>query len=703
MSYLVTPMTLHSLARSTASGVLLVLGVNADASQASPAELREAAVLEAGTLEAGTLEEVVVTALPLRSSPLETAQPVSVLAGEALLRRRDGSLGETLAQTPGVTASAFGPLASRPVLRGQGGLRVQTYQDSADTLDVAALSDDHAVTLDPLVARSIEVLRGPAALMFGNSAAAGAVNVVTARLPMEKLPNPLAGSVELRGNAPHDDARAAAAFGWKIDEAWQLTADAFRARSEDLAIPGYAWSATLREAKRLEGEPVDETRDRLPNSAGASDGANLGLGWIGEQAAIAAAISRHDMNYGLPGPGEEEGEPSDIRLDLRQQRGDIAAQWRFVDGPFDLLRLRGSRNDYQHVELEGDEIGTRYGQKGDEWRVTLERGEQSAASRGVIGLQWRHLEFDAEGEEAFLPPTDTRNLGGFFFEEFAIGRIVLEAGARLERQRISLLGVSEQAAGYDDTALNGSVAMRWQLSESVAWTAQVNSSERHPTATELYAQGPHLAVRRFELGDEALGKEKGLGVDLAVKWSIGAWRAEVSAFATDYDDYIVASPTADEEDGLPVVRFAAGEASFRGGEMTLSNPNLLELGRGQLGVEVFGDYVRARDDTGAPLPQIPPLRLGGSMGWDDGVWRVALESVWHDTQSRVAANESATEGYTLLGVDLSWRRRTAETTAVWFLRGSNLLDAEARRHVSPLKDFAPLRARSVSAGVRFDF
>lgn len=693
MSYLVTLITRRSLTCRTSCVALLVLGLNAHASSGSAADV----------LEEDVLEEVVVTALPLRSSPLETAQPVSVLAGEALLRRRDGSLGETLAQTPGVTASAFGPLASRPVLRGQGGLRVQTYQDSADTLDVAALSDDHAVTLDPLVARSVEVLRGPAALMFGNSAAAGAVNVVTARLPTEKLPRPLAGSVELRGNAPHDDARAAAAVGWKIDDAWQLTADAFRSRSEDLVIPGYAWSATLREAQRLAGEPVDEARDRLPNSAGESDGANLGLGWIGEQGSLAAAVSRHDMTYGLPGPGEEEGEPSDIRLDLRQQRLDIAAQWRFTDGPFASLRLRGSRNDYRHVELEGDEIGTTYGQLGDEWRVMLERGERSAASRGVIGLQWRRLDFDADGEEAFLPPSQSQNLGGFLFEEYAIGSFVMEAGARLERQRISLLGISERAADYDDTALSGSVALRWQLAESLAWTLQVNSSERHPTPTELYAQGPHLAVRRYEIGDDALGKEKGLGADLAVRWSIGAWRAEVSAFATDYDDYIVASPTADEEDGLPVVRFAAGEASFRGGELTLSNPNVLGFGRGRIGVELFGDYVRARDDAGAPLPQIPPLRFGGNIGWDDGIWRVALESVWHDTQSRVAANESSTEGYTLLGIDLSWRRRGAETTAVWFLRGSNLLDAEARRHVSPLKDFAPLRARSVSAGVRFDF
>jgi len=649
------------------------------------------------------LEEVIVTALPIRSTVLDSTQPVAVLSGERLLRQREVSLGETLARMPGVTASAFGPIASRPVLRGQGGLRVQTYQDSADTLDVAALSDDHAVTVDPLVARSIEVLRGPAALMFGNSAAAGAVNIVTARIPIEPQTERTSGALEIQANTLRDDVRGGAALTWRINDALQLSADGHRARSADLHIPGYAWSAALREAQGLQNEPVDESRDRLPNSDGSSEGANLGIGWLGARSAFGVAVSRSDMNYGLPGPGEEEGEPSDIRLDLQQTRVDFAGEWRPAAGPFQSVRLRGSSNDYAHLELEDDDVGTRYAQRGEEWRLTAEHGvDRSKKWRGALGLQWRNLDFDAEGDEAFLPASLTRNLGIFAFQELNLDRWTLDGGVRLEQQRIDSSAVNETA--YDELARSGSFGLRWRWHPAVTGTLQLNFFERHPTTTELLADGPHLAVRRYEIGDLDLGKERGRNIDLGLKLSGGLWRAEISAFAADYDDYIVAAPTDEEEDELPVVRFTAQQATFRGGEFSVNGSSIARLGRGSLGIEFFGDYVRARDVDGDPLPQIPPLRLGSGLSWDDSQWRIGVEAVWHDRQSRVAENERSTAGYTLIGFDIGYRHPFGSgARSLWFLRGSNLLDAEARRHVSPLKDFAPLRGRSVSAGFRLDF
>lgn len=648
------------------------------------------------------LQEVVITALPVRATELETAQPVSVLTGEALSRQLQASLGETLVRTPGVSASAFGPVSSRPILRGQGGLRVQTYQDSADTLDVGALSDDHAVTIDPMVARSIEVLRGPAALMFGNSAAAGAVNVVTTRLPVDPLPQPVSGSLELRGNSPRDDVRGAAAVNWRISETWQLTADGHRARQDDLSIPGYAWSNALRAVRTLEDRPIDESRDRLLNSNGRSDGANLGLGWLASRGSMGVAVSRHGMNYGLPGPGEEEGEPADVRLDLQQDRIDFAGEWRPLSGPFQRLRLRGSRNDYQHFELEEDDIGTSYIQRGDEWRFIAEHGDERPGGwRGALGVQWRNLDFDAQGDEAFLPASVTRNLGVFLFQEYEMGAWTLEAGGRAEWQKLTLLESTDEK--YDALANSGSLALRWRWRPSAIWALQFNTFERHPTTTELYADGPHLAVRRYEIGDPDLGKERGRGIDFGLKLAGSLWQATLSIFATDYDDYIVPAPTSEEEDDLPVLRFTAGQAAFRGGEFSVNTSSIGRLGRGEVGIEFFGDFVRARDGNGDPLPQVPPLRLGSGISWDDGLWRVGLEGIWHDGQRRVAENELATDGYTLIGLDVGFRQKIGSTQSLWFLRGTNLLDAQARRHVSPLKDFAPLRGRSLSAGFRLDF
>lgn len=685
---------------------------------------------QAEGLSADGLNEVVITALPIRNTALETAQPVLVVDGEDLVRQRALSLGETLANQPGVSESAFGPIASRPILRGQGGLRVQTYQDLGDTLDVGALSDDHAVTLDPLLAERVEIIRGPAALMFGNSAAAGAVNVVTRRLPSSVQDERIRGSIEARA----DDASGAKIFGGELGVAvgsgWQLHLDAFSADSDSIDIPGFAWSDALRQELAAEGEPVDESRDRLPNSDGQSEGGSIGLAWVGDQARLGFSLSRHDMNYGLPGPGEEEGEPSDIRLDLGQDRLDLEGEWRFTRGPFDLLRLRGTRNDYEHLELEGDEIGTRYAQVGDEWRLALEHGGNADSRwRGTLGLQWRRVDFDAEGEEAFLPPSVTRNLGGFVFQEVDIGALTLEAGGRLEQQRITPHATSANLPSYDESAFSASLAALWRWQDGVISSLQITASERHPTATELYADGPHLAVRRIEIGDPNLGTERGLTVDLGLRFARGGWQSELSIFVSDYDDYIVAQPVPDLDDdearatgnslrmqaqrarpqgggdkeGLSVIRFEARDAKFRGAEFRVSYPQLMRLNGGRLGIDFFGDHVRARGAGGEPLPQIPPQRLGAGIIWEGDRWQWGMDAIWHDAQTRIADNELPTDGFTLLGMDASYRQAIGNAEALWFLRATNLLDEEARRHASPLKDYAPLRGRSLSAGLRVRF
>ena len=678
--------------------------------------------------EATSLEEIIITALPIRRTALETAQPVLVVEGETLLRSRAASLGETLARQPGVSESAFGPIASRPILRGQAGLRVQTYQDSSDTLDVGALSDDHAVALEPLLAEHIEVVRGPATLMFGNSAAAGAVNVVTRRLPTRRQTETLRGSLEARADQATDSKNIAGELSVSLLEPWQLHVDVYSQDAGNLDIPGFAWSDALRRQLAAEGEPVDESQGTLPNSDGRSDGGSLGIAWIGEQARLGISLSRHDMNYGLPGPGEEEGEPSDIRLDLTQDRIDIDGEWRPERGLFSVVRLRGARNDYEHVELEGEAVGTRYAQMGDEWRLALEHGSESDNLwRGTVGLQWRRVDFDAVGEEAFLPPSITRNLGGFIFEEVDLGRLTLEVGGRLEQQKISLVGDASNLADYEDTAVSASLATLWRASDQTIWSLQLTSSERHPTATELYADGAHLAVRRIEIGDPDLGLERGLSIDLGWRLQSGDWRTEASIFHSDYDNYIFAQPVADldnvrvgslstrmraqravtlgggDEDELAIIRFEARDVEFQGAEFSTQHPELWRVAAGRIGMYFFGDYVRAKTREGADLPQIPPYRLGAEVSWETDVWRFSVDAIWHDAQNRIAANELPTDGFTLLGFSGSYRQRLERARAMWFLQAHNLLDEEARRHSSPLKDYAPLRGRSVSVGVRVQF
>jgi iron complex outermembrane receptor protein len=649
-----------------------------------------------------TLEEVRITATPLRRTVLKTAQPVLVIDGDELLRGRSTTIAETLADEPGITASNFGPIASRPIIRGQGGLRVQVFQDGADVLDAAALSEDHAVTLDPLLAERIEVVRGPAALLFGNSASAGAVNVVTRRLPIEALDRPFAAALELRGDSAADTRAVGAHAAAKVGDRVQVYADLHDSRSDDLRIPGYAWTETAEEYFEAEGEPADESRDRLTNSDGSADGGSLGIAWVGERQRYGFSVSEYGSEYGLPGLGEDPGEPPDVRLDMNQRRYDAVAEWSPSSGAVDALRLRAARNDYEHVEIEGNgEIGTRYAQVGDEVRLTAEHGV--GQGRGVFGLHWRELDFDAKGEEAFLPPSTTRNTGFFAFQEHRLGEVTLEAGARYERQHIRTAD-PDTLPSYEGSTLSGSVGALWALRPGATLALQLTRSERHPTATELYADGPHLAVGRYEIGDADLDTERGLTADLALRLSGDAgWRGSVGVFIGDYDRHIVAQTTGEIEDGLPVIEFESRDARFTGAEFEIGHDALTTTGVGALGLRLFGDLVRAEDGAGTPLPHIPPLRLGAEASLTGTRLRLGLEAIWHDSQDRIADGERRTEGYTMLNLEASWRQPVGAAGLSVFLRGSNLLDEEARRHVSPLKDYAPLAGRAISGGLRLEF
>ncbi|MBU6377258.1 MAG: TonB-dependent receptor [Gammaproteobacteria bacterium] len=639
------------------------------------------------------LQEVVITATPLRRAAFATAQPVTSLGGDALVTAIRSSLGDTLAEQPGMSATSFGPIASRPIIRGQGGLRVQTFVDGADTLDVGALSDDHAVALEPLLAERVEIIRGPAALLFGTAAAAGAVNVLTGRLPLARLADSPAGELQLRGNTAADERGMALRVSGRSGEHLQYSGDLHHLRSGDLRIPD----------------------GRLDNSAGEARGGNLGLGWSGERLSLAVAVNDFRNDYGLPdGHGHaddhekaDEATAETVRLALEQRRVDLAAEWRLAANG-DAVRLRAARNDYAHRELEGDLVGTRYGQLGNELRLSLDRD-----GRFTVGAQWREVDFDAAGEEAFLPASRTRNLGAFAFGEQTLGTVTLEAGLRLERQRIVIERAAPLAAaanpgsaseGYTGDSVGASLGVLWPLDTARNISLQLTSTERHPSATELHAYGPHIAAQRFEIGDPSLRKERGLTGDLALRHrGAGGWSGSIGLFIADYDRFITAQPTRESEDGLRVVRFTALAARFSGVEFEWSHDQLLESAAGTLGLRLFGDSVRARDAAGDPLPQIPPRRLGLEAALTRHSLRFAVKTVWNDAQRDVAAGESTTAGFTAVDAEIGYRWRSGDAELFWFARGANLLNEEMRRHASPLKDIAPLAARHLAVGIQIGF
>jgi len=651
------------------------------------------------------LEEVIITASPWRATAVDLAQTAIVLSGDDLTRSIGSSLGESLVALPGVTASYFGPKASRPIIRGLSGERVLMLLDGVSALDVSNLSPDHSVAVEPLLAEQIEVLKGPTTLLYGSGAVGGVVNTVDGRIPMRRDRDPIEGGLELRGDTATGERSIAGRLDGNIGSfGWHL--DGYTRDTDDIEIPGLDWSKYFIAEEEAEGAPIEATNGKVPNSDSESDGYTAGLTWFGERSEVGFAYGRAETNYGLPGPGEhaEEEAPPDevvaeeeaIRIDQESDRYDFKAGWRELDGFIDNVGLRAAYTDYEHAELEGSEVGTLFTQTGLDARMYA--GHRELADwAGTLGVQYTDLDLEAVGAEAYIPPSRTTGLSLFLVEKRELGDWTIDFGGRIEQQDIE---VDNDPRGYDETAYSFVAGLLWDWTDQRALALHLTRSERHPQAAELYSYGPHLAVRRFEIGDENLDKEVANTIDVGLR-SDGAVSWQASIFYSDFEDYIFPLRTDAEEDGLPVYVYRQQDAEFYGVEGAVEFPLWSSGERGLTG-RLGADYVRGKRSDGSNLPEMPPLRITGVVEYDAGPLHSSLGLAWYDDQDDLADNELPTDGYTLVDFEVGYRWELRQSGLLFFLKGSNLLDEEARRHVSPLKDFVPLPGRSLTLGVRIN-
>ena len=643
------------------------------------------------------LEAVVVTAAPIAIDTRSMAQPAGVLSGAELTLALAPTIGETLSGTPGVQSTFFGPAASRPVIRGLGGDRVRVLTDGLAMLDASGLSEDHAVAIDPALADQVEVLRGPATLLHGSGAAGGLVNIVTNRLHRHVHDSPN-GLVEARGDSALGEKAVAGRFdtgagslALHVDGAWRDTGD--------YEIPGFAESRRLRALEDDEGAHA-EMKGEVENSWSRTKAGGAGASYIGERFEFGAAASLYDSRYGVPvahdhGDGEGEAEDGGISIDLEQKRLDFRARAPLAAGDGPALTLRGAVSDYRHAEIEPDgAVGTLFQVDGRELRGSVDLGG-TEARQATVGLQWQDVELEATGEEAFVPDNRTQTLGLFGFQRHAFDTGSIEYGLRIDRQRIE----DAPAGRYDENAVNVSLGGVRDLVERVALVAQLTRSERHPSATELHADGPHVATQQFEVGDPDLDTERGVTGELGLRFNGEAVGGELRAFASRYHDFIYLSPTGAGADGLPVYRYRQQGSRFEGLEAELQVP----LGAGAFTLELTGEYLRGRLEGGGDLPRMPPFGLGARLRYDGVAWSASLAANRHFAQDRVAEGELPTDAYTLLDADFVYRPGWLGDGVLLFVRGRNLLDEDARLHTSPLKDQLPLPGRSIGAGVRVEF
>lgn len=654
-----------------------------------------------------------------------------LLAGTSVLEVREiqreavnGQIGDLLAKLPGVSSTSFAPGSSRPVLRGQQGERVRVLVDGLGTMDVSNTSVDHAVTIEPITLERVEVLRGPAVLLYGSQAIGGAVNVIDKRIPT-RVPEEDFHFDALAGiDSANDMRNAAASLDVGLTNNLVLHVDGSWRKSGDMRIGGFQVAPGLR-AELLEeaaekdalGEPEEAAefreaagqRDFVPNSDVESWTVNAGLGLILGQSTFGFAVGYYDTDYGVikrPGlkeekeEGAEEDEEGDetVRIGLEQFRADLKGDIFLGDGAIERLKLRVGYSDYTHTEFEGGEVGTVFDSKSIEARAELVQNAEGVL-RGATGVQFMHRDFNAEGAEAYVPANLTDQFAIFTLQEYGNGPFQLEASARAE-----FTSVTSQPVAFDRSfeTFSGALGLVYQGIEGVRMGINASRVERAPSAEELLSDGPHFATQAFEIGDRDLRVERAWGIEAYARGKLGAGTFSLAAYRQWFDNYIFVAETDQEEDGLPVFLYRQSDADFWGAEAELNYP-LIDTGSYRLITDLRASYVEADLANGENVPRIPPLSLLGALEAQTDQFDLRGEVQWFAKQDRVAAFESETDSFALVNAMVAWRPFAENRNVTLLVAADNIFDVVGRRHASFTKDFIPLMGRNFRASVRMSF
>jgi iron complex outermembrane receptor protein len=655
---------------------------------------------------------------------LDILAGTSVLSGDELAEDLRGQIGDSLTGLPGVSSTSFAPGSSRPVLRGFQGPRVRVLTDGIGSLDASNTSVDHAVTIDPLTAQRVEVLRGPAVLLFGGDAIGGAVNVIDKRIPRD-IPD----------DAVHLDAvggYGSAANDWSIAGSVDVPltpklvihADGSFRDTDDVRVPGFVLSPALRAevlaaaAEETEEGHADEAAEltdtanlsgRVPNTASRTETAGAGIAFIDDGGNLGFSVSYYDTDYGVPArpgsghahggeeaEGEEEGP---VTIGLKQIRADLRGGVN-LGGFFEALNFRAGYSDYEHTEFEGDEIGTVFSVSGIEARAELVQADHNGW-RGVIGSQVLVRDFNAIGAEAFVPKNSIESWALFAVQEVDLGNWEAEGAMRFDQT-----GISANSIGFDRSfnTLSGAIGLAYAPDDSaIKIGANLSRSERAPSAEELLSNGPHIATQAFEIGNPNFTTEKSWGGELYARWDSDDVQLSATIYANLFNDYIFEAETGAEQDGLPVFQYLQRDATYYGFE-TSASVVFARAGGFDFVADGVADYVRAKiDNGGGAIPRIPPLRLLGGLKAESDRLDLRAEVEWSASQNKVAAFETTTDSFTMVNASAAWRPFGKDGNITLLASANNIFDVNARRHASFTKDYVPLSGRDIRVSAKFSF
>ena len=632
--------------------------------------------------------------------------PITVATEHEILATQGPTITDTLQTKPGIIGSTFAAGANRPIIRGLDSYRVRTQENGIGTHDVAALSEDHAIPVDPFAADRVEVVRGPATLRYGSQAIAGVVSVENNRIP--SFVPPRGFTAEMKGGLSSvDDGRDGAFAVTAGSGNFVVHADAFRRRAEDYDTP----------------------HGTQANSFVESDGFALGTSYVWSRGFIGVAFTRFNSLYGIPGAEALEERP---RIDMQQDKIMSKGEWRVRDFGIEAIRAWFGSTDYAHNEVIDDGgtdiVGTRFTNKEVEGRVEVQHLPITTGLgewRGAAGVQLGRRKVAGvavdEPVDGLIDPARTRSVAAFLFEELQVSRLLrLQAAVRIEHTSVDGTGLADFSDPLNPILFSGertfepfsaSLGMLYELPLGVVARLTAQHVERSPEAGELFSKGVHEATGTFEIGNPFLEKEKANTIELGFKRAQGPFRFDTSAYYTQFEGFIfknrtnvfcndtLASCGAPGSDELQQVLFEQRDANFYGVEVA-AQYDVASIWRGVWGIDGQYDFVRTSFAGDGNVPRIPPHRLGAGIYYRDASWFARVAALHAFRQDEIGEFETETSGYTLVNAELSYTFRMTEHGGVvpeWTigLRGDNLLDDDVRNHVSFKKDEVLLPGRSV--------
>ncbi|UNT61449.1 zinc piracy TonB-dependent receptor ZnuD [Acinetobacter towneri] len=683
------------------------------------------------------LETIQLQAHPLVQTAADFAVADHVI-DQKTLAERSTTIGDAMADELGVYSNQYGSGSSRPVIRGQDGPRVKVLQHASETADVSMLSPDHAITVDPILAKQVEIIRGPSTLLYGAGTVGGLVNVTDQKIPTQMPNNGLEGQVGLRYNTGSDEKLVSAGVTAALSDQFALRIEGSKRKANDYITPNY-WVEHHHTEVHVEPDGSTHTHEheelvkerRVDNTFAEGQTVNIGGSWIHDRGFVGLSYSNRQDKYGLPGHSHEyhdchphgnklhcgshdpapQPDPHDEHehahggpwIDLESHRYDLRTELDQPFAGFEKLRAHASFTDYEHDELEENKVISNFKSKGYDARLELVH-QPIAGWEGMFGTQYSQQKIDLTGqveqhgdhshETVPMPDTKTQKYSLFGLEHKQFGDVHVELGARVEHQKID---VDAQKKDYSDTGVSASAAANWQFAPNYKLSLTGSHQQRLPLAQELYANGIHFATNTYERGNANLDVEKSNNLELGLHYEADKLDYSLHVYHNWFDNYIYGATT-DHKETFRLIDYQQDKAKFYGTEAKLGyqiSPDYK--------LSVFGDYIRGEIDN-QNAPRVPAGRLGTKVdaNFADG-WSGMAEYYRVFKQDKVAYLEQETAGYNMVNVGVAYAGNYAnkQDYRVYF-KANNLLDDEVYSHTSFLSNI-PQVGRNFTVGVEFGF